>query len=65
LALTFVPSVATKNANATKNVAARFVQLSMSFRGSQMMLPYRTAPALVTAMPMKQQSVNATGMMIT
>lgn len=63
LAEMLVPMVARQNANAAKNVAARLSHLSMRVRGSHKISPYRLCPALVTAIPMKPQKVNATGIM--
>ena len=60
----FVPSVARKNEKAAKNVAARLSQLLMRRSGSQKMPLYRTAPALVTAIPMNPTKVKAIGMMM-
>ena len=64
LAEMFVPKVASEKANDAKNAAARLSQLSMRRSGSQNMPLYRTAPALVTAMPINPQNVNATGIII-
>lgn len=62
LAEIFVPIVANKNANDAKKAAARLSQLSIKRKGSQKTPPYRTAPALVTAIPMNPQKVKAVGM---
>lgn len=63
VAETMVPRVANANVNATKKVAGRLSQRLMSWSGFQSTSPYRTDPADVTMIPMKQTKVKATGIM--
>ena len=58
----FVPSTANIKANDAKKAAARLSQRSINFNGSQRTSPYKVMPAEVTIIPMKLQSVTATGM---